>query len=89
MKKPTFWLGLLLLNMSFILLKIFQHNRHATLLFDRQRLETRRDMLVREKDRLLADLYHKKDQQIVARHAKDSLQLQPLKLQQIIHQHSS
>ncbi len=84
MIKFKFLTFFILFNLSFLFIKIYQHNKSVQLNYDRQKLENRRTELTKEKDKLLVKLSKIKNPKQIKKLAQKKLGLRPVKLAQII-----
>ena len=67
----------------FIFLKIYQHNRIVSLLYEKQKIERMKGVLKKKKNALLVTLYRLKDQQRVREQAY-ARGMRPLKPSQVV-----
>ena len=84
MTRKKFFSLLFLLCTSFVFVKIYQHNLLIKLIYEKQRLERKKDTLKQNKNHMLAKLYTLRDFKRIKRIAKENFGLKELKLSQII-----
>jgi hypothetical protein len=84
MIKLKFLTILFLVSISFIFLKIYQHNLLIKLSYEKQRVESEKNELKKKKSELLVKYFELSNQLVVKNMAQEKLGLQPLKLSQII-----
>jgi hypothetical protein len=84
MSRARFFTILFLLNLTFIFIKIYQHNLIIKLNYEKQRVENIKHELKREKNDFRVKFFTLRNQEEVARLAQEKLGMQPLKLSQII-----
>ncbi|MFH1643946.1 MAG: cell division protein FtsL [bacterium] len=71
-------------NLSFLFVKIYQHNKSMQLNYEKQKLETNIIELEKEKNKLLIALSKLKNPHRIKKIAKNKFGLRPLKLSQVI-----
>lgn len=84
MKRKNFFSLLFLLCVSFVFIKIYQHNLLIKLSYEKQRQERKKEKLQHKKNHMLAKLYSLRDFKRVKKIAQAKLGLKELKLSQII-----
>ena len=84
MIKFNFLTFFILFNLSFLFVKIYQHNKTIQLNYNRQKFENKRTELIKEKDKLLIKLSKIKNPKLIKKTAQNKLGLKPIKLTQII-----
>ncbi|MBU4270148.1 hypothetical protein KJ644_03340 [Candidatus Dependentiae bacterium] len=83
MTRPKFLSIIFLLVISFIFLKIYQHNLLIKLSYEKQRFALKKEELKQKKNLLLVDFYKLKDFKRIKNIASQELGLQELTLSQI------
>ncbi len=83
MTRPKFLSIIFLLVISFIFLKIYQHNLLIKLSYEKQRFVLKKEELKQKKNLLLVDFYKLKDFKRIKNIASQELGLQELTLSQI------
>ncbi len=84
MTRKNFFSLLFLLCTFFVFIKIYQHNLLIKLIYEKQRLERKKEILKQKKNHMLAKLYTLRDFKRVKKIAEKKLGLKELKLSQII-----
>ncbi len=84
MIKLKFLTILFLVGLSFIFLKIYQHNLLIKLSYEKQRVENEKNELKKKKSELFVKYFELSNRQLVRSKAQEKLGLQPLKLSQIV-----
>lgn len=73
MKFKRFIYSVLFITLSFVFANIYQYNRFVRYSYSKQRLEAKRDSLIKNKDSLLVDLFKTKNQANIIQYAKTEL----------------
>lgn len=84
MIKFNFLTFFILFNLSFLFIKIYQHNKSVQLSYEKQTLENKTIKLQKKRDKLLIKLSKLKNPKRIKKTAKNKLGLKPIKLSQII-----
>ena len=83
MNRSRFFTVSFILIVSFLFLKIYQHNRIFNLMREKQRIERTKEKLRKKKNNLLVELFQLKDQKVVCQRAREELGMQALKPSQV------
>lgn len=84
MNRKKFFYLLFLLNVTFVFVKIYQHNLVIKLNYEKQRLEIKKTNLKHNKNYKLVKLYKLRDFKRIKNIAINKLRLKELKLSQVI-----
>lgn len=84
MNRSRFLSLFLTLVVGFLFVKIYQHNKIVKLIYEKQRVEKLREKSIKEKNRLLVELYKLKNPSVVRKRASELLGMVDLKPSQLI-----
>lgn len=83
MKRRSFILIVVLLNLSFVFLQIYKYSQWAQETYFKQQQEKKRGELVKKRELLLKELCMLKDPAAIKKHAAEKLGMQKVRINQV------
>jgi len=83
MKRHSFILLVIVLNLSFVFLQIYKYSQWAQETYFKQQQEKRKGELVKKRELLLKELCTLKDPVIIKKYAAEKLGMQKIRLNQV------
>jgi len=83
MKRSTFISLFIGTHLLLVVLQVYKHSKHAQLLYDKQKQESRKTNLLARRQQLTQELYACKDRAAVKEFAVKQLHMEPIRLSQI------